>query len=103
MQKLNPKDAEKKTGKGKIPIEILFDDEESKLLGFASRIVGQQIAAEPALQALDVTLLEQGNVLTFKRSVQVDGDDPLEITLSITKENRVHWIYSIILLLIIAL
>ena len=78
-------------------------EENDALQKIASRIVGQQIAAEPALQALDVTLLEQGNVLTFKRSVQVDGDDPLEITLSITKENRVNWIYSIILLLIIAL
>lgn len=50
MQKLNPKDAEKKTGKGKIPIEILFDEEESKLLGFAFGIVNQKQIAEELVQ-----------------------------------------------------
>ena len=50
MQKLNPIDAEKKTRKGKIPIEILFDEEESKLLGFAFGIVNQKQIAEELVQ-----------------------------------------------------
>ena len=58
MQKLNPKDAEKKTRKGKIPIEVLFDEEESKLLGFAFGIVNQKQIAEEMVQEAFSRLLK---------------------------------------------
>ncbi|MGA3170556.1 MAG: hypothetical protein ABSE62_06040, partial [Chthoniobacteraceae bacterium] len=47
----------------------------------ASRIVDQQLAAEPAPGAVDVTMPERGQVLTFTRTMQVDGDAPLKLDL----------------------
>ncbi len=60
-------------------------DENSALKEIANRIVTQQLAAEPAPVALDVTLPERGTVLTFGRSVQVDGDRPMAITLKLKR------------------
>ncbi|MDG1855273.1 MAG: hypothetical protein P8I97_13995 [Verrucomicrobiales bacterium] len=76
-------------------------EENDALKNIASRIVGQQLAAEPALQALDVTLLEHGNVLTFNRSVQVDGNAPLELDLIIARESKANWLFSALILLAI--
>ncbi len=76
-------------------------EENDALKNIASRIVGQQLAAEPALQALDVTLLEHGNVLTFNRSVQVDGNAPLELDLTIGRESKANWYFSALVLLIL--
>jgi hypothetical protein len=63
-------------------------EENSALRGIASRIVDQQLAADPALSAIDVTLPERGKVVTFARSVQVDGAAPLALTLAIKKANH---------------
>ncbi|MES2659003.1 MAG: hypothetical protein V4689_10320 [Verrucomicrobiota bacterium] len=60
-------------------------DENSALKEIANRIVTQQLAAEPAPVALDVTLPERGTVLTFGRSVQVDGQRPMAITLDLKR------------------
>jgi hypothetical protein len=46
-------------------------DEISAMREIARRLVTQQLAAEAAPQALDITLPERGTVLTFGRSVQV--------------------------------
>ena len=51
-------------------------EENSALNGIASRMVDQQLAAEPAPGAIDVTMPERGQVLTFTRSMQVDGNTP---------------------------
>ncbi len=59
--------------------------ENSALKEIANRIVTQQLAAEPAPVALDVTLPERGTVLTFGRSVQVDGLRPMAITLDLKR------------------
>jgi hypothetical protein len=58
-------------------------EENAALSGIAGRIVDQQLAAEPAPSAIDVTLPERGRVLTFTRSLQVDGGAPLELKLDI--------------------
>lgn len=65
-------------------------DENAALKEIANRIVTQQLAAEPAPQALDITLPERGNVISFTRSVQVDGNggEPMAITLDIRKTSR---------------
>ncbi len=65
-------------------------DENAALKEIANRIVTQQLAAEPAPQALDITLPERGKVVTFTRSVQVDSeaDQPMQITLGIRKTSR---------------
>ena len=58
-------------------------DENAALKEIAARIVAQQLAAEPAPAALDVTLPERGSVLEFARSVQVDGERPMAIDLKL--------------------
>jgi len=58
-------------------------DENAALKEIAARIVSQQLAAEPAPAALDVTLPERGTVLEFSRSVQVDGGHPMAIDLKL--------------------
>ncbi len=63
-------------------------EENSALRGIAARIVDQQLAAEPAPGAIDVTLPEKGQVLTFTRSLQVDGGAPLELRLDVSSARR---------------
>ena len=60
-------------------------EENTALKEIANRIVTQQLAAEPAPVALDVTLPERGTVLTFGRSVQVDGQRPMVLTLDLKR------------------
>ena len=60
-------------------------DENAALKEIANRIVTQQLAAEPAPAALDVTLPERGTVLSFGRSVQVDGERPMAIQLKLKR------------------
>ena len=64
-------------------------DENAALKEIANRIVTQQLAAEPAPVALDITLPERGKVVTFTRSVQVGGSaQPMEIDITLKKTNR---------------
>jgi hypothetical protein len=63
-------------------------EENSALNGIASRIVDQQLAAEPAPEAIDVSMPERGEVLTFTRSMQVDGNAPLSLELELDKAPR---------------
>lgn len=66
-------------------------DENAALKEIANRIVSQQLAAEPAPAALDVTLPERGTVVTFGRSVQVDGDRAMAIEIDLEKESKGGW------------
>jgi hypothetical protein len=77
-------------------------EENSALRGIATRIVDQQLATEPAPGAIDVTLLERGRVLTFTRSLQVDGGAPLELRLEIARESRTSTMFVGVVLLAIA-
>ncbi|MES2476688.1 MAG: hypothetical protein V4640_12965 [Verrucomicrobiota bacterium] len=61
-------------------------DENAALKEIAGRIVTQQLAAEPPPAALGVTLPERGTVLTFGRSVQVEGEKPMTITLGLKRD-----------------
>jgi len=61
-------------------------DENAALKEIANRIVSQQLAADPAPAALDLTLPERGMVLSFGRSVQVDGVRPMAIDLDLKRE-----------------
>jgi hypothetical protein len=65
-------------------------DENTALRGIASRIVDQQLAAEPGPGAIDVTLPQRGRVFTFTRSLQVDGGAPLELNLQLEKIARTN-------------
>ena len=73
-------------------------EENTALRGIAGRIVEQQLAAEPAPSAIDVTLPERGRVLTFTRSLQVDGSAPLGLTLEIEKMNHTGIMFMLTLL-----
>jgi hypothetical protein len=64
-------------------------DENAVLKEIANRIVTQQLAAEPAPAALEVTLPERGTVLSFSRSVQVDGDRRIPMAIEL-KFKRAH-------------
>ena len=77
-------------------------DENTALKGIASRLVDQQLAAEPAPNAIDVTLTENGRVLTFTRSLQVDGGAPLELKLEVGKTAYANLKFTIMLMLALA-
>jgi hypothetical protein len=77
-------------------------EENTALRGIADRLVDQQLAAEPAPRAIDVTLSERGQVLTFNRSLQVDGSAPLELRLDIARTARPPYGFAALLLLAVA-
>ena len=59
----------------------------------------QQLAAEPAPRAIDVTLPERGRVVTFTRSLQVNGAAPLSLDLDLARAGRTGWTLPALLLL----
>ena len=77
-------------------------EENTALRGIATKIVDQQLGADPAPGAIDVTLPERGQVLTFTRSVQVDGGAPLDLKLEVGKISRTNTTLTVILMLAIA-
>ncbi len=77
-------------------------EENTALRGIADRLVDQQLAAEPAPRAIDVTLSERGQVLTFTRSLQVDGSAPLQLRLDIARTARPPYGFAALLLLAVA-
>jgi hypothetical protein len=77
-------------------------EENNALNGIASRLVDQQLAAEPAPGAIDVTMPERGEVLTFTRSMQVDGNAPLKLELELNRLPRAGWGFTTLLMLGIA-
>ena len=72
-------------------------EENSALKAIANRIVAQQLAAEPAPVALDVTLPERGRVVRFSRTVQVAGEQALELELDLARERRARPAIGLIL------
>jgi hypothetical protein len=78
-------------------------EENSALRGIATRIVDQQISAEPAASALDLTLPERGQVLTFTRSLQVEGAAPAELRVEVGKTKWAGTAQGLMLLLGVAL
>jgi hypothetical protein len=77
-------------------------DENSALRGIADRLVDQQLAAEPAPRALDVTLTERGQVVVFERSLQVEGDQPLQLAVGLARSSRPPYATAALLLLSVA-
>jgi hypothetical protein len=74
-------------------------EENTALRGIAGRIVDQQLAVEPAPSAIDVTLPEKGQVVTFTRSLQVDGGAPLELELDVATARRPGAGFGVVVLL----
>jgi hypothetical protein len=71
-------------------------EENSALKSMASRLVSQQLASDPALRGIDVTLPAHGQLLTFQRSVQVDGNEALALKLAVAPSHRTPWWVSIL-------
>jgi hypothetical protein len=73
-------------------------EENSALRSIAGRLVDQQLAAEPAPMAIDVTLPERGKVLTFTRTLQVNGTTPLALTLDVgeARPANTSWIATVL-------
>ena len=76
-------------------------DENTALKEIANRIVAQQLAAEPAPAALEVVLPERGTVLSFDRSMQVDGDRPMSIELDLKRSDRGFTWFAVLLCLLV--
>lgn len=77
-------------------------EENSALRGIANRIVEQQLAAEPAPGVITVTLPESGRILTFTRSIQVDGEAPLGLQLHMASNRGANGWLAVGLLLAVA-
>jgi len=74
-------------------------EENSALRGIASRIVDQQLSAEPPPGAIDITIPESGKILTFTRSIQVNGNSPLNLRLDLVETRGANsWLSLAILL-----
>lgn len=78
-------------------------EENAALRGIASRLVDQQLAAEPTPAAIEITLPERGQVLTFTRSLQVDGDAALNLELEISRVDGVNLATSLFALIGVAI
>lgn len=78
-------------------------EENSALKGIASHLVDQQLAAEPAPGAIDVTMPERGQMLSFTRSMQVDGNAPLKLELELTALPHSSWPFMGFLMVAIAI
>jgi hypothetical protein len=78
------------------------EDENSSLHEIALKIVDQQHDAEPAPGAIDVTMQEHARMLTFDRSLQVEGGAPLTLELKIGPARESSRGYLSLVLLAIA-
>ena len=66
-------------------------DENAALQAIAQRIVNQQLAAEPAPSGLEISVPERGSMLTFGRSIQVDGGKPMHLQLKLEREQKIRY------------
>ena len=76
--------------------------EDNAVLGqIAGRLVQHQHGSEPAPQAINISLPEEGTVYTFGRSVQVAEEVALELDLDFAKSMRLRpWQIGLALLLL---
>ena len=58
----------------------------------------QQLAAEPSPGAINVTIPESGNVLAFTRSIQVNGEAPLNLRLKLSETRGANGWFVVALL-----
>ena len=77
-------------------------DENAALQAIAQRIVNQQLAAEPAPSGLEISVPERGSMLTFGRSIQVDGGKPMVLQLELEKEQKTRYGLASVLSLLLA-
>lgn len=66
-------------------------EERQAMLSIANRMVSQQLAAQPAPQAIEVTMPESGQMLHFHRSIQLNADTPMTLELTVASESGSAW------------
>jgi hypothetical protein len=79
-------------------IEANSADDNATLLRLAERIVQQQDAAVPVPTAIRATVPQQGKLLTFRRTVQVDDFADLDLRLKATSARAAPWGFRVALL-----
>lgn len=77
-------------------------DENAALNAIAQRIVNQQLAAEPASSGLEINVPERGSMLTFGRSIQVEGGKPMHLQLTLESESKTRYGLALILCALLA-
>ena len=77
-------------------------DENAAIKAIAHCVVAQQLAAEPAPAAIDVTLPERGTVLSFGRSVQVGSDQAMTLDIKLERASGGFSFLAIILCLVMS-
>ena len=73
-------------------------EDNATLMKLAERIVQQQDAAVPVPTAIRATVPQQGKLLTFRRTVQVDHFADLNLRLKATSAKAASWGFSVALL-----
>ncbi len=74
-------------------------EEKKSLKNIAKRLIGQQLATEPAPQTISTIVRGRGEVLRFTRGIQVDGGGPLGLQLDIESTTAPSLAWSFITLL----
>ncbi|MEQ1828079.1 MAG: hypothetical protein ABL921_19110 [Pirellula sp.] len=70
----------------------------------AGRLVQHQRSTEPAPQAIIISLPEEGNIYTFRRSVQVAENAPLELELKFNSQYKLQvWQWAMLACLVVLL
>ncbi len=78
-------------------------EDNAVLQQIAGRLVHHQRTTEPAPQAIIISLPEEGAVYTFRRSVQVAENEPLDLDLDFGLQLRLHlWQTGLVLALLFA-
>ncbi|MCA9189754.1 MAG: hypothetical protein KDA99_29225, partial [Planctomycetales bacterium] len=78
------------------------NEDNQVLQQIAGRLVQHQRTAEPAPQALVISLPEEGSVYTFTRGVQVAENAPLELDLRLRSGYAVEYWRALLLLAVLA-
>jgi len=94
----NRRDATYTQQEAKQLIEANSADDNATLLRLAERIVQQQDAAVPVPSAIRATVPQQGKLLTFRRTVQVDDFAELDLRLKATSAKAAPWSFRVALL-----
>lgn len=94
----NRRDAAYTQQEAKQLIEANSADDNATLLRLAERIVQQQDAAVPVPTAIRATVPQQGRMLTFRRTVQVDEFAHLNLRLQATSAKTAPWGFRVAVL-----
>lgn len=77
-------------------------EDNATLQRIAGRLVQHQRTTEPAPQAIVISLPEEGHVYTFRRSVQVSENAPLELELDFESRLRLPLLKSTLVIMLLA-